>query len=921
MGVFTCLLFYGQSVYLSGFIMKKIFFFFLLFSFPVFLFSSVEPFIRFEHIQPDLKMLSVPSVTSILQDNKGFLWFGTDRGLARYDGYDFTLFSPPQSEQEESLWPVSVFPLIEDKNGDIWFGTNGHGLFQFSKKTEEFIQYRHNSENPASLCGDIIISLQEDENGDLYIGTRTQGLCCYEREKDQFTRVHLGEDVETIWELCVDSQNSIWIGTQNYGLFQLDPDTQKIQNYRYDPENPNSIGSDSIWSILEGKQGTIWVGTKNGGLNRLDRETKGFITYLGNKFSANSLHHSNISSLWEDERGKIWVGTSGDGLRIFDPKTETFVAYKHQSNNTDSLSDNHINAIYQDSAGIMWIATQRGGINKSLNNQVKFKHYKHNPYNPQSLRDSQVRSLYKDQSGFLWIGTDKGLDRIDKKNGLTTHFTHDPDDDTSISSGAVQAVIEDDEGMIWAGMEKTGLNRFDPGTGNFVHFQPIKDQKSSLSHNKVNVIHQDEKDKEILWIGTQNGLNQFNKKTGRFTRFYSSPKDPSKLSSSHITTIMQDRSGELWIGTLWGLNRMDQKTGSFTRFTTESAEFRNETVLDNHITSLLEDKNGVIWAGSFGAISKYDRSHGKWEHYTLREGLPGDIICGILEDETGCLWVSSNRGLFKFDPQTENITNYSLHDGIQSRQFNQGAFFKTREGQMIFGGMNGYNRFDPKNIRKNHFIPPVAWTGFYLRNEKHDLGQPLSSLKEIHLYSKIGFITFEFAALCFINPEMNQFAFKLEGRDKEWTFTGPNRTFSFPNLSKGEYILRVKAANPDGVWNEKGLSIPIKVIPPFWKTWWFAALALSVISLIIFSWMRTRKKLRTAQTVNKENLEKLFQKYKITQREQEIIKMILDGASNKNIEDKLFISSSTVRNHIYNIYQKLGIQNRIELINLIKKQF
>ena len=239
---------------------------------------------------------------------------------------------------------------------------------------------------------------------------------------------------------------------------------------------------------------------------------------------------------------------------------------------------------------------------------------------------------------------------------------------------------------------------------------------------------------------------------------------------------------------------------------------------------------------------------------------------------------------------------------------------------MYFGGMNGYNRFYPKDIQNNPRIPPVVWSGFYVNNKKHDLGQPLSCLKNISLYEKMGFITFEFAALCFINPERNQFAFKLEGRDYDWTYTGPNRTISFPSLAKGEYVLRVKAANPDGVWNEQGLSLSIRIIPPFWKTWWFLTFFLVIISFVIFSWIRTRTKLRTAQIIDKENLEKVFKKYSITQREKEIITMILDGAGNKDIEKKLFISSSTVRNHIYNIYQKLGIQNRIELINLIKKQ-
>jgi len=899
--------------------MKKISVFFL-FLFTSFLFSSAQKFIRFEHILPHYNTVPISVVSSIMQDREGFLWFGTNEGLAKYDGYRFTLFAPPQSGQESSVRPASVFPIIEDSRGDIWFGTNGYGLFHFSKENEEFSQFIHDPENPAGLAGNTILSLKEDKSGNLYIGTRHNGLCRYERQNNTFTRISLGENVETIWVLLIDSQNRIWAGTQESGLFRFDPETRKIQNYRHDASDPNSIGSNTVWSICQDKQGTIWVGTKNGGLNRFDEESEGFTSYFGNGLEINDLRYSNIISLCEDSAGNIWAGTQGDGLRIFDKKIERCTAYKHIPNDQDSLSGNFINALYQDSSGIMWVATQRGGINKSLNNQVKFKHFKHNPYNPQSIRDSDVRSVYKKKSGYLWIGTSGGLDRIDKKNGLITHFIHDPDDDTSISAGAVQAVIEDEEGVVWAGMDKTGLNRLDPRTGVFTHYTYREDSKNSLSHNKVHVIRQDRYDKDILWIGTQNGLNKFNKKTADFTRFFSSLQDSSTLSSSNITAVCEDSSGDLWVGTVWGLNSMDKKTGQFTRFVTEFSDPQNDTILDNHITSLLEDKNGVIWIGTFRGISKYDRASENWKYYTAREGLSGDIICGILEDETGCLWVSSNRGLLKLDPETESITSYYLHDGIQSQQFNRGAFFKTSEGQMFFGGVNGYNSFDPKDIKKNPFIPPVVWTGFYIHNKKHDLGQPLSSLKELLLYSKIGFITFEFAALCFFNPERNQFAFKLEGRDKDWIYTGPNRTISFQSPLKGEYTLLIKAANPDGVWNEKGLSIPIQMLPPFWKTWWFITLVFIVASFIILSWLRTRAKLRAARTVKKENLEKVFKKYNITQREQEIIIMILDGANNKEIETKLYISSSTVRNHIYNIYQKLGIQNRIGLINLIKKQ-
>jgi len=900
--------------------MKKICFFFLFIFTPFLMFPSVGRNIRFEHILPDFNKESIPAVSSILQDREGFMWFGTGIGLAKYDGYNFTLYSPPQPDQKSSLRFVSVFPIFEDSNGDIWFGTNGHGLFRLAKENEKFVQFKHDPENAESITGNIVLSLQEDKNGDLYIGTRFNGLCRYNRQNNTFTKISLGQDVDTIWDLMTDSKNNIWIGTQETGLFKFNPYTQKSQNFKHNPDDPSSISGNSVWSIYEDEQGTIWVGAKNQGLNKYDEERGRFITYYGNEIGENDLRNLNITAVWEDNAGRLWIGTSGDGLRIFDKKNKKYVAYKHNPYDQDSLSDNSITSIYQDSSGIMWVTTLRGGINKTPNNQVKFDHFKHNPHNPQSIRQSDVRSICYDSSGFLWIGTSEGLDRIDEKKGLTTHFFHNSADDKSISAGDVQAVIEDEDGIIWVGTNKAGLNRFDPITGFFTHYKKIKGAKNCLSNNNIITIHNDKEDKDILWIGTYIGLNKFNKKTGKFTNYFGSLIDTSKLSSSKITTIYEDRSGALWVGTKWGLNKMNKKTGKFIQYLNNSKTFKRDTVIDNHITSFLEDSASIIWIGTFQGLNRYDRAKEKWKYYTTQEGLPGDIIYGILEDNTGNLWVSSNRGLLQFDPENESITNYGLHDGIQANKFNPGAFFKSSDGRMFFGGINGYNSFYPKNIKNNPFIPPVAWTAFYRHDKKRNFDQPLSSLRNVKLTYKADFITFEFAALCYAYPERNQFAYKLEGKDKDWVYAGPNRAISFSGLVKGEYILHIKASNPDGVWNEKGLSINIEIIPPFWKTWWFITFAAAVAVIIILSWVRMRTRLKSAQTVYKENLEKVFKKHEISSREQDIITLILDGASNKDIEKKLFISSSTVRNHIYNIYQKLNIQNRIELINLIRKQ-
>jgi len=312
----------------------------------------------------------------------------------------------------------------------------------------------------------------------------------------------------------------------------------------------------------------------------------------------------------------------------------------------------------------------------------------------------------------------------------------------------------------------------------------------------------------------------------------------------------------------------------------------------------------------------------RWKNYTLNEGLPGDMVFGILEDESDYLWLSTNRGISRFDPKTETFIAFSIHDGLQGNDFNPGACFKSPEGQMYFGGINGFNSFAPQNIQAHLYVPPVVWTAFYRSNTQIAIQQQsLSSSQKMSIYYKPSFITFKFAALHYTNPLMNQFAYKLEDRDMDWNYIGPNNTISFSDLEPGEYTLHVRAANPDGVWNEEGLSIQMKILPPFWKTPWFLLLFVIAVSSLLFSYFRMKKKLKAGRVVFEKNLESIFAKYKITPREQEIIRLILGGASNKDTEKKLFISNSTVRNHIYNIYQKLEVQNRLELINLIRTAF
>jgi ligand-binding sensor domain-containing protein/DNA-binding CsgD family transcriptional regulator len=873
-------------------------------------------YLRFDRLVPEFQGKPVAGISSVLQDKVGFLWFGTEAGLARYDGYNFVFYSP-KSRPETSSTAITVYTAIEDAAGDIWLGTDSEGLFRFNKRKETFIQYRHHPGNPTSISGDIILAIQEDKKGNVWVGTRLDGLNRFDRETETFSRFPLDTDAGTIWDLLVDRKGFLWVGTQEGGLFKLDPDTGEAVNFRFILENPRSLGSNTVWTIFEAGEGTIWVGTKGGGLNQYIPEKDYFIRFHGDKDHPRDLASNTITAIAEDDAGRLWIGTGSDGLRIWNNKTREYVIYKHDPQDPESLSEDNITFIRKDISGIMWAGTTRGGVNKSLGNQVKFPHYKHNPHNPRSISHNDVRSLAIDRSGILWVGLEEGLDRVDKKNGVLTHFSHKPFDSNSLSHDCVQAIQEDRRGRIWLGTQDGGLDSLDPRTGIFTHYFHDPRNSDSLSNDRVYAIWTDTRDQDVLWIGTHHGLNRFDTKSNRWARFTNASADPSSLSGNIVTAIFEDRSGYLWVATRGGLNRMDKTTGRCVRYTSDIKNPSGESINSNIVHCIHEDKAGTMWIGTTGGMNRFDRTRAEWRYFTPKEGLPGDVICGILEDESGALWISTNRGLSRFNPEKETFTNFGVHDGIQGNAFTPGVSCKGPDGRMCFGGVNGYNSFDPKDVKSNPFIPTVTWTALYNNNHRLNLGESLTSLGKLDISYKLDFVNFEFAALYFANPALNQFAYKLAPRDDEWIYLGHNNSLSFSNLEPGEYALQVKGANPDGIWNEAGAEIKIRVIPPFWRTTWFAVIVLVFIVSGVISVVRMWKKLKYAYAVVEENLDGIIEKYRLTAREQEILRLILQGASNKDIEKKLFISASTVRNHIYNIYQKLNVRNRLELINLI----
>ncbi|OQY48954.1 MAG: hypothetical protein B6242_00740 [Anaerolineaceae bacterium 4572_78] len=510
----------------------------------------------------------------------------------------------------------------------------------------------------------------------------------------------------------------------------------------------------------------------------------------------------------------------------------------------------------------LWIGTVGGGINKLPSGKERFLHYRHDPQDTNSLSNHQVSAMTLDTNGTLWIGTNGGgLDKFDRQNNKFTHYTHEPNNPNSLSHDTISAIYQDQAGMLWVGTVLEGLNRFDFTQQQFTHYKHNPNEPNSLSHNNVSTIYQDQAG--VLWIGTYGGgLNKFER--GVFIPYQHNPYNTDSLGSNDITFIYEDQTGFLWIGTDGGgLNLFDRETQIFSHYLNDPKN--NASLSNNSVLSIFEDSAGMLWIGTNGGgLEKFDTSTQMFSHYTMDDGLPNGVIHGILGDEQGNLWLSTNNGLSRFNPQDNSFKNFDTKDGLQSDEFRRNAYYQASDGEMFFGGINGFNTFYPDRIQDNPYAPSIIITDFKLFN-KSVLPKPGD--KNAHLQKNIMVtdhipltyrdyvLSFEFVALHFSAPEKNQYAYYMEGFDPlgEWNEVGTRRFANYTNLPAGEYTFRVRGSNSDGLWNNEGKAISITVSPPPWMTWWaytiYAVLAVSVILVYI---IRQQRKLARERKINEK---------------------------------------------------------------------
>ena len=886
----------------------------------LFLLVSVQPIfaqdVRFSNINME-DGLSQTTVFSIVQDHQGFMWFGTEDGLNKYDGYEFMIYSNFPYD-ERSLSNNTVLCLFVDQSGLLWIGTNDGGLNVYDRENDKFIAFKSDPEDGNSISGNKVFTVFQDRDGQIWIGTDA-GLdkVVFEDEGTHDKASQLGNirfhhlkskaddqysiSYNRVRAIMQDKEGNMWFGTQGGGLNKLIYDYEDetsdpvFVHYQNDENDPESLSDNDVLSLYEDGRGNIWVATYGGGVNRFNKTTKKFERFVHSDDDPTGISHDIVLAIYGDKSGNIWMGTFGGGLdRLMAWHLDngeigyTFEHFVNDPSDDGSLSNDAVGVIYEDRFGVLWVGTFGGAINKYDTQKPKFAHYKHNLQNPNSLPEEGVGAVFVDKQGVLWIGTSGGgLTRIDRETGIYTHYNNDPNDPRSFPHSRVTAIFEDSRGEFWIGTSGGGLINFDRDTRTFHQYINDPGDETTLSHNTVRVILEDAEG--TLWIGTHGGgLSKMDRWKRTFINYLANSENPNSLYTNRVRAIHEDKDGILWIANDV-LSKFDKKKETFTHYGHVTND--RSTLSDNSVRSIYEDSRGALWVGTLrGGLNKFTKRNGQFEHWRLQDGLPNDVIYGVLGDKNNNIWVSTNRGISMLDVVDDRFYNYDISDGLQSNEFSSGAYFKSETEEMFFGGINGCNAFFPDSIKTNPYVPNVVITGFQIFNREVQIaGKEVTPLKKsisisdsLVLSYKDYIFSFDFAALHFSNPGKNQYAYRMIGLGDEtassrggWQYIGTRRNATFTNLDPGSYVFSVKGSNNDGIWDDEGTSIQVTILPPFWRTWWFYILCVGAGVAGIYLLMLGREKVLVMQVRSlenqvgdlKEELKEQEEKYKRKERE------------------------------------------------------
>ncbi len=835
---------------------------------------------RFQHITAN-EYYGIGNVWDIIEDHEGFIWFGTEDGLLKYDGYELTSYKNILNDST-SLSGNFILSILEDSKHNLWVGTLGSGLNLYKRDENRFYRFNHDPEKKGTIPNDRVMSIHEDRSGRLWIGTERGGLALLDSIPSDITSIQfkiINASTESPVQLSgdfirapivEDQQGNIYVAAYNNGVNIISPDLKEIEYLKNIPEDPSSLVENNIYELFVDSQNRLWIGTERNGVDLYIKDENRVVHYAATK-EDHTLENNEIETIAEDNFGNIWIGTD-NGAGLLQNSSDKipandFIIFQHEPQNEFSLLSNSIKNIYVDRNNSVWIASYYGGVNVYNKDNYKFTPIRQKSWIPNSLPSNNVTSFAEDDEGNLWIGTDGGGLTL-LRNGIYDLYQNNYEQIqlynpfTREYQKKIKALKFDHSGNLWVGTWASGVFKYHVQTGKHTYYG-LNDPDQNFKAYSVLTIEVD-KD-ENVWVGTlTDGLGVYHPEKDSFTVYTVEEGSSHHFGASRINIIFSDSQNRMWIGgELGGLNLYHRDSDTF-----ETIIYEDILTEKINIISINETRDGKLLIGTLEGLIIYEPTTGSAVKFNELDGLPNHVIHATLEDENGNYWLTTNMGITIFNTMDTSVYSYNSFDGLQGNSFNNKSALITSNGYMLLGGTNGWNGFNPGSISQSvkHF--PIVFTKFYMDGEVVNVNTPKSPLtsnisakaplKLKHFQNNIGF---EIASLEYNFSNLNKYSYILEGFNDNWQNMGTDRKIFFTNLSPNNYLLRIRSTNKDGVWYEMEGPLKISILPAWYQTKWFKAIAVLLILLGVYIviWLRTkyliRQKIKLEKIVEDRTLE------------------------------------------------------------------
>lgn len=798
--------------------------------------------------------LSQGTVETIIQDDQGYIWLGTNDGLCRYNGYEFKIYKHDE-ELENSITNNYIVDIKQDNSGNIWGGT-ANGLSKIDTKTDLITNYNMNDEEKSLShynIGDILIT----KSGDVLVGT-SDGLNIYNEKKDEFYRIfNKDSDLSSqfIRSLAEDENQNIWVATNN-GIDKIDIKNNKNIISFKTGHGKFDISENDIYVVRYDPKGYIWAGALKEGLNRIDINTNEVKQYKNDDRDEKSLPGNYVKDILRDSSGNLWVGTD-NGLAKYNEQTENFATYKNKIYDKTSLVNDEVFSIQEDESGLIWVGTYAGISMFDPNTNIE--HYKKDPFDENSISDNSIHGIYEDKDGLLWVGTNsKGVNVINRKNYNVKHLNK-TSKDYPISDDNINDIVGIDNKIFIA--TKNGLNEVDKDLKTI----NIYNTEDGICNNNITALFADSK--KNVWIGTANGISVLNTNTNEIIDITDILTNHN-IEDKYIKVIYEDSKGNYWVGCFidGGLVKIDPNKRTIENYRNKKED--KTSISSNNIRSIVEDKNGNLYIGTSYGLNKLNESNNTFERYSEKDGLSNNTVYGLLVDDNNNLWASTNLGISKLDTNTMTFETFNIIDGFQGNEFNGRAYYKNKSGELFFGGINGLNIFRPNDINRSRYVPTVIFDEFKVNGKVYkDINNQEFKYNENTINISVFISNYK-------NTKNIQYMYKLEGVSDSWDISRSNN-INYSDLAPGTYTLKIKARSYSGkVSDESAVKFIIKL--PIWKSKAAILIYLIIITIVIYRTINSVKRL--------DNLvkNKTLQLTKEMEKNDKLLKKVIELEKRKN---------------------------------------